>query len=107
MRTIKYILTLVALLAAILPCFHHDDDVVHHEHDVEDMPLHIEHGGHGHDCCDAETESPQNRFVNAGVEVPQVTSICLFQALETKPVSVKPPPIAGVLAHLQTIQLLI
>ncbi len=112
MKPLKHILVVVALLAAMLPCGHAE----HHDHGqdvaMELCALAAEpcecHSCNHQPCPDSvEIQLDHNTPDLNPIEHPPALML-LFVLPETKPVLKESPPLApGMLAALQTVQLLI
>jgi hypothetical protein len=112
MTLFKHILVVVALLAAAMPCCH----AVGHALPACDVGaeagIAASHTCACHSCdeavCHDDVDMPQELTTSsAAFEVP-VTSLQLFIISETKPLKrLAPPTVSGILASLQTVQLLI
>lgn len=109
---LKHILVIVALLTAMMPCCHalgHDAPV---RDAGADSSLVASHTCACHSCDEVahhdHIDMPQELTApSAAFELP-VTGLQLFILSETKPLKrLVPPPVAGMLAALQTVQLLI
>ncbi len=107
---LKHILVVVALLATMVPCGHAD---MHHDHDHHDDGVAIagepcschscEHCP-GTDKFEIQTDRVSNPIVTEHLSIPDP----LFSLPTTSTVLRKPlPPSVGILAALQTVQLLI
>ena len=111
MKFLKHILVVVALLATLLPCghaaMHHD----HHHDEVGMCEIATEpcccHSCEHTPCADT-VEIQLDRTPGATTIEQPLTLMLLFVLPETKPALKQvPPPVPGVLATLQTVQLLI
>ena len=114
MTPLKHILVVVALLATMLPCghaaLHHDDDH-HHDADVERCCVAVDPCA-CHSCehpyCADPVQIQTNRTSDIALIEHPATLKLLFRLPETKPALQKARPTAnGMLAALQTVQLLI
>lgn len=110
MKRFKHILLMVALLAAMLPCIH---AVEHHDHDtiVELCALDAspcECHSCEHQPCSADIEIQLGRTSTTDTIAIANTPAIAFPLPEYKPaLRQTSPPVTGILAVIQTIQLLI
>ncbi|MCF7849958.1 MAG: hypothetical protein K9M45_13985 [Kiritimatiellales bacterium] len=113
MKLLKHILVVVALLAATMPCCYAGHTGHDHEHaagvELCALPTHT---CHCHSCdqvpCKDNAQLPQEQAAPyETIEVPAVSAQAVI-FLEHKPaIRQFPHPVSGVLASLQTVQLLI
>ena len=112
MKLLKHILVVVALMVAAIPCCHAAAHDVHgHEHDAESQICAVHHCT-CHSCdeipCSDEFEIPKELTVAAASVAIPPSSFLLFVFTDTKPAARQDPPsISGILAAIQTVQLLI
>ncbi|MEA2069207.1 MAG: hypothetical protein U9P12_08405 [Verrucomicrobiota bacterium] len=112
MKLLRHILMVIALMAAVMPCCHADAHDLHSHGAQADAGLCASHACACHSCeetpCGDKLDMPQNLTVaSASVVIPS-SPIRLFIFTEAKPVTRQAPPkVTGILATLQTVQLLI
>jgi len=106
MKLLKNILVVLALLAATMPCCHAAEHEAHADVSIAAIPCAC------HSCDESahhdDLEMPQELTVStSGISAP-ATPILLFVFSETKPLQ-RPTPssVVGILASIQTVQLLI
>lgn len=107
MNLLRHILVVVALLAAVLPCSHAAE-----HHDAIELCTFAAEPCECHSCnhqpCPDSVEIEFDRAPDSNTIVPPSTPALLFVLPETKPTLKQPlPPVSGILAVIQTIQLLI
>lgn len=110
MRLPGYILLVIALLAAMLPCSH---AMLDHGHGHAAGPCAFAHDpcechSCGHAPCSDEVKIQLNQTpVAKSIEAPSIAAP-LFVFAQAKPVITHAlPPVSGILSDLQTVQLLI
>lgn len=112
MSVLKHILIMIALTVAAMPCCHADGHDLH-AHDAETgADICASHTCACHSCdetaCSEELDIPQVLTASAASAAIPSYRVRLFIFTERKPVARQiPPPAGGVLATLQTVQLLI
>ena len=112
MRLLNHILVVVALLAAMLPCSHAEHHDHGHDAAMELCTLAAEpcecHSCNHPQCPDSvEIQLDHNTPDSNTIEQPPAP-VLLFILAETKSVLREiPPPVPGILAVIQTVQLLI
>lgn len=112
MKLLKHILIVVALMVAATPCCHAADHVQHdHGGDVA-AEICASHACACHSCaetsCTEELEMPQDLAASTTPAVAPSSVVQLHIFTEPKPVSRRIPQlVAGILASIQTVQLLI
>ncbi len=113
MKLLKHILVVVALLAMVLPCVHAAAHLSHHHHeDIELCEIVAEpccacHSREQQPCADTVEIQLDRTPDVAAIDPPSIAAL-LYILPEDKPAlkkAILPPP--GVLATLQTVQLLI
>jgi len=112
MSFFKHILVVVALLAAMLPCGHAAE---HHDHGHDSAPElcalaaePCECHSCNHQPCPDSVEIQLDRTPDSNTIEPPSSPALLFILPETKSVLKQtPPPDPGILAVIQTVQLLI
>jgi hypothetical protein len=112
MNGLKHILIMVALLIAAMPCCHAHEFELHDHGDTADAEICATHACSCHACdeipCAEDLEMPQELTIASVAVATPPLSILLIVFSEQKPaVRQAPPPVAGVLASIQTVQLLI
>lgn len=112
MALLKHILVVVALLAAAMPCCH----AIGHAAPARDVgteaSIDVSHACACHSCdemvCYDNIDMPQELTASFDAFDVPVTFQQLFIISETKPLKrLVPPSVSGVLASIQTVQLLI
>lgn len=112
MNRLKHILIMVALLIAAMPCCH-AHELERHDHDgTADAEICAAEACSCHACdeipCAEDLEMPQELSIASVAVAAPPPSILLIVFSEQKPVVRQAPPaVAGVLASIQTVQLLI
>lgn len=110
MKLLKHMLVVVALLVAAMPCCHADGHELHGH--AAEAGFCASHACSCHSCdetpCGDKPDMPQElTVVSASVAIPSA-SVRLFTFIESRPaIRQAPPAVNGVLATLQTVQLLI
>jgi hypothetical protein len=112
MKFLKHILVMVALLATMLPCSHAAE---HHDHDhgaTVELCAFATDPCECHSCdhkaCSDDVEIQIDRTSVSKTSVIYTAPAILLPILETKPVLKKTIlPVSGILAVIQTVQLLI
>ena len=112
MKGFKHILIMGALLIAAMPCFHAHELERHDHGGTADADICAAHACSCHACdeipCAEDLEMPQELTI-VSVAVATPPSSILFIAFSAQKHSVRhaSPSVAGVLASIQTVQLLI
>jgi hypothetical protein len=112
MKGFKHILIMGALLIAAMPCFH-AHELEWHDHDgTAEAELCAAHACSCHACdeipCAEDLEMPQERtIVSVAVATPPPSILLIVFSEQRHSVRQASPSVAGVLASLQTVQLLI
>ena len=112
MKGIKHILIMIALIVASMSCCQADDHDLH-AHDAEaGAEICSSHDCSCHTCdetaCSDVFEMPQRLVVSTAMLTAPTAAIELYVLSETKrPVQQVSPAVTGILASIQTVQLLI
>ena len=112
MNGLKHILIAVAVLIAAMPCCHAHEVDLHDHGDAAADEICAAHACSCHACdeipCAEDLEMPQELTIASVVVAVPPPSILLFVFPEQQPaVRQAPPLVDGVLASLETVQLLI
>ena len=112
MNGLKHILIAVAVLIAAMPCFHTHESGLHDHGDDAEIELCGAHTCACHTCdevpCAEDLEMPQERtLASVAVALPPPPVLLFVFSEQHTAVRQEPPMVSGVLASIQTVQLLI
>lgn len=113
MNGLKHILIAVALLLAVAPCMHADNHRKHTHDSGARTEICASHACSCHACdtttvCTDDSDIPLQRASATTAAALSISTVHLFTLAERKPVIPHAPlAVGGVLASLQTVQLLI